>query len=128
MIRVDTNIIVRYLADDIKDQALKAQKILENERVFISNEVLAEVIYVMCGIYEFSRKEVSEALIELIEFDNIFVERKLLLRKALELFSSTKLDFVDCLLCSYSEIDEIKTFDKKLLKCIDKNKKMLYKQ
>jgi len=123
MIRVDTNIIVRYLADDIEDQALKAQKILENKRVFISNEVLAEVIYVMCGIYEFSRKEVSEALIELIEFDNIFVERKLFLKKALELFISTKLDFVDCLLCSYSEIDEIKTFDKKLLKCIDKNKK-----
>ena len=31
MIRVDTNIIVRYFADDIKEQADKAQEILENE-------------------------------------------------------------------------------------------------
>ena len=74
MIRVDTNIIVRYLADDIKDQAKKAQQILENENVFISNEVLAEVIYVMCGIYEFSRDEVSDVLIELTEFDNFFLK------------------------------------------------------
>ena len=120
MIRVDTNIIVRYLADDIKEQAKKAQQILENEKVFISNEVLAEVIYVMCGIYEFSRDEVSDVLIELTEFDNLFFEKKVFLRKALKLFKSTKLDFVDCLLCAYSEIDEIKTFDKKLMKCIDK--------
>jgi len=80
----------------------------------------------MCGIYEFSRDEVSDALIELTEFDNLFFERKIFLRKALELFKSTKLDFVDCLLCAYSEVDEIKTFDKKLIKCIDKNKKSLY--
>ncbi len=31
------------------------------------------------------------------------------------------LDFVDCLLCAYSRDDTIKTFDKRLLKCI-KNK------
>ena len=123
MIRVDTNIIVRYLADDIPEQVNIAQQILENEEIFISNEVLAEVIYVMCGIYEFSRVEVSEALIELTEFNNIFFERKFFLKKALSLFKSTKLDFVDCLLCAYSEVDEIKTFDKKLLKCIDKKQK-----
>ena len=120
MTRVDTNIIVRYFADDIPEMADVSQQILENEEVFISNEVLAEVIYVMCGIYEFSREEVVEALIGLIEFKNIFVERKFFLKKALNLFRTTKLDFVDCLLCAYSEIDEIKTFDKKLLKCIDK--------
>ena len=127
MIRVDTNIIVRYFADDIKEQADKAQEILENEEVFISSEVIAEVIYVMCGIYEFSREDISEALIQLINFENIYVESKYFLIKALRLFSFTKLDFVDCLLCAYSEVDEIRTFDKKLLKCIDKNKKNIYK-
>ena len=127
MIRVDTNIIVRYFADDIKVQADKAQEILENEEVFISNEVIAEVIYVMCGIYEFSREDISEALIQLINFENVYVESKYFLIKALKLFAFTKLDFVDSLLCAYSEVDEIKTFDKKLLKCIDKNKKKLYK-
>ena len=76
MIRVDTNIIVRYFADDIKEQADKAQEILENEEVFISSEVIAEVIYVMCGIYEFSREDISEALIQFINFENIYVESK----------------------------------------------------
>ena len=120
MIKVDTNIIVRYIVDDIKEMADIAQNILENEEVFIANEVLAEVIYVLCGIYEFSREDVVDVLIKFVDFENLNFENKYFLRKALILFKTTKLDFVDCLLCAYSEIDEIKTFDKKLLKCIDK--------
>jgi predicted nucleic-acid-binding protein len=123
MKRIDTNIIVRYLADDIKQQADIAQQILENENVYIANEVLAEVIYVMCGVYEFTKNDICEVLIELIEFENIFVNNKHFIKKALNIFSETSLDFVDCLLCAYGEVDEIVTFDKKLIKCVDKIKK-----
>lgn len=61
-------------------------------------------------------------LIQLISFENIQVENKSILIGTLNLFNDKNLDFVDCLLCRYSEEDEIKTFDKKLLKCIDRYK------
>jgi predicted nucleic acid-binding protein len=38
--------------------------------------------------------------------------------EALMIFVDKNIDFVDALLCAYSKNDEVRTFDKKLLKCI----------
>jgi len=39
--------------------------------------------------------------------------------EALNIFVEKNIDFVDALLCAYSVKDEIRIFDKKLLKCIN---------
>ena len=127
MIRIDANIVLRFFIKDILDQALQAKRILENENVFLANEVIAEIIYVLEKVYKKERNDIYYALYKLIIQRNIFNFDKQFVLKALEIYNSSNLDFVDCLLCAYSEVDEIKTFDKKLLKCIDKNKKKLYK-
>lgn len=44
---VDANIILRYLLEDIPELAEKAAEILENNEIFIPNEVFAEVVYVL---------------------------------------------------------------------------------
>jgi len=121
MIRLDTNYIVRYLTNDNEEMATIAENIILNKNPYISNEVLAEVIYVLIGIYEIPKQDVSDMLIQLISFKNIQVENKIIVINALQIFQNKNLDFVDCLLCSYSKNDEIKTFDKKLLKCIENN-------
>jgi predicted nucleic-acid-binding protein len=95
-----------------------AEKTLMNELVFISHEVLAEVVYVLIGVYSVPKVEVSDMLIQLISFENIKTLDGFITLKSLEIFKENKLDFVDCLLCAYAENDTIKTFDKKLLKCI----------
>jgi len=41
-----------------------------------------------------------------------------MLLKGLEIYAKTKIDFLDCLLCAYLEVDELLTFDKKLQKHI----------
>ena len=122
MTRLDTNYIVRYLTNDNEEMAQIAENIILNENVLISNEVLAEVVYVLVGVYKVPKKDVSDMLIQLISFENIKVDNKKIINKALEIFQIKNLDFVDCLLCSYSQNDVIKTFDKKLLKCINSNK------
>ncbi|BFU77536.1 hypothetical protein ALC152_07510 [Arcobacter sp. 15-2] len=122
MIRLDTNYIVRYLTNDNEEMAQIAEDIILNENVYISNEVLAEVVYVLVGVYEVPKKDVSDMLTQLISFENIQVENKNIVNKTLEIFQIKNLDFVDCLLCSYSQNDVIKTFDKKLLKCINSHK------
>ena len=118
MIRIDTNYIIRYLVNDNIEMADIAEEILTTQNVFISNEILAEVVYVLFGVYEISREDIASQLLELIGFETISTSNYTVVKKALELFGSANLDFVDCLLCSYSEFDEIITFDKKLNKCI----------
>lgn len=122
MIRLDTNYIIRYLINDDEKMAEIAENIILNRITYISNEVLAEVIYVLSGVYSIPKKDICEMLIQLISFENIQVENKSILIDTLKFFNDKSLDFVDCLLCRYSEEDEIKTFDKKLLKCIDRYK------
>ena len=43
---VDANIVLRYLLNDAEDLSEKAIELLENNDVFIPNEVIAEIVYV----------------------------------------------------------------------------------
>jgi len=119
MIRVDTNYILRYLINDNQEMAEIAENVLMNYKVFISNEIFAEVVYVLEGFYKISREEISKTLIEIIEWENIHTLNDNILINALKIYKSKKLDFVDCLLCAYSKYDDVLTFDKKLNKCIE---------
>jgi predicted nucleic-acid-binding protein len=119
MIRVDANYILRYLLNDNPEMANIAEQLFLNEQVFIANEILAEVVYVLLGVYKISKIEIADKLISLIHSDTILTDNEPIIIEALTLFRNQNLDFVDCLLCSYSQIDEIKTFDKKLNRCIE---------
>ncbi len=57
MTRMDTNYIVRYLINDNIEMADIAEDILTNKSVFISNEILAEVVYVLFGVYGVSKAQ-----------------------------------------------------------------------
>ena len=118
MIRVDTNYIIRYLVNDNIEMADIAEEILTTKNLFISNEILAEVVYVLFGVYKISKEDISNQLLYLIDFENISVSNYEVIKESLNIFKNKNLDFVDCLLCAYSTKDEIVTFDKKLNKCI----------
>jgi len=118
MIRLDTNYILRYLLNDNEKMATVAEAVIVHQNVFIANEVMAEVVYVLEGVYTLSRDEIATVLLALLKETNIEVIDKYMLLKGLEIYSKKKLDFVDCLLCAYAEVDEVLTFDKKLQKCI----------
>jgi len=122
MTRLDTNYILRYLLNDDEKMASIAEEVILHKEVHISNEVWAEVVYVLEGVYGLEKEEISDVLLSLLKSDNIKVIDKYKLFKALELFALKKLDFVDCLLCAYANIDEIRTFDKQLNKCVDTQK------
>ncbi len=126
MLIVDANIVLRYLLLDNVELAEKASQIIENNKVFIPFEVAAEIVYVLEKVYEVERTEISRSIKELLASDNIHTYDSDVLNKALDIFSSKKIDFVDTLLCSYSLVrgDEVKTFDKKINKYIQKEKKV----
>jgi predicted nucleic-acid-binding protein len=115
---VDANIIIRFFMNDNIEQANKAEKILKECTVFIPREVLAEIVYVLIGVYGIPRKDVVDSLLLLINSSEVVVAEKEKILEALKIFRDSNLDFVDSLLCSYSGTNTIATFDKKLKSCI----------
>jgi predicted nucleic-acid-binding protein len=120
MVRIDTNYIIRYLINDDEEMASQAEVVLLQRDVFIGNEILAEVVYVLSGVYKISKKDICEQLSKLLLASTIFASDKTILINALAIFQSKNLDFVDCLLCAYSKKDDIMTFDKKLQRCVER--------
>lgn len=118
---VDANFILRYLLNDMKDQAKEAFIILSSNSVYLLNEVIAEIVYVLEKVYKVDRNRIAIELKELIENDNIKISNKDVMNYALEVFSKTRLDFIDSLLCAYAKITNatIYSFDKKLLNVIN---------
>lgn len=124
MLIVDANIILRYLLFDNVEMAKKAAKIIENNTIFLPFEVVAEIVYVLEKVYRIERNEISRSLKKLLKSENIHTYDSDILNKALEIFRTKKIDFVDTLLCGYSLIkdDEVITFDKKINDYILKEK------
>ena len=117
---LDANAVLRYLLGDNATMASKTKSALEFG-AYLLPEVLAEVVYVLTGVYSVPRGESSEKLIAFI--DEVECAHPTVLRKGLEFFGASKLDFVDSLLLAYHvEMgDAVLTFDKDLKKRLDEN-------
>lgn len=114
---VDANIILRYLLQDDDKMFQESQRIIENGAEALP-EVLAEVVYVLMKVYEVGRHEISEALRTMLS--EVQVNNSAVIDKALELFGENNLDFVDCILLAYNQVENmsVQTFDKQLKKKI----------
>jgi len=119
---VDTNIILRFLLDDNQEMSNKAADIITKNQVFLLEEVLAEVVYVLERVYKLSKIDLVGIIQEFISYSNIIVDNQDVIDLALITYQQNSLDFVDCILYSYSRCRNAKiyTFDKKLEKCINR--------
>lgn len=110
---IDANVILRYLLGDHPEMSKEARQIIE-DGAFTLPEVLAEVVYVLKGVYQVERTEIGRTLIEFL--DEISIDHQDAVCEALSLFSETSLDFVDCILIARHQVlgDNVVSFDKKL--------------
>jgi predicted nucleic-acid-binding protein len=123
MILLDANYILRYLLRDNEEMFLAAKRVITSRQCFVLESVLAEVVYVLNGVYKTPKPLVGKTLSQFIELDNVFMHEPVsVFIKALELYQSKNLDFVDCCLCALKYRYEIKSFDKKLNKCLQDEK------
>ncbi len=117
---LDANAVLRFLLQDIEDQFQQVKAIIRKEKCFVTLEVMAEVCYVLEGLYQVSREDIIYNFRRL-NFDITILNADVFLR-ALEIFDKIpKLDFVDCLLYGYKRErgTRIITFDKKLKKRLE---------
>ncbi len=119
MILLDANYILRFLLKDNLKMYEIARDCIVNNNCVVINEVLAEVVFVLSKVYKVTKQDISKSLINILEYDNIIINDKNTIVNSLEIFENKNLDFVDCILCAKSKEYRVRTFDKKLNKCID---------
>lgn len=110
---VDANVILRHLLRDVEEQAAQARIIIAGG-AFTTTEVLAEVVYVLQGVYKVPRGRIAEALTALL--GEVLTDHADVMEKALAIYAARSLDYVDCVLIARALIlgDDVFTFDKKL--------------
>ena len=121
MILLDANYILRFLLKDNLEMYEISKDCIVNNNCIVPNEVLVEVVFVLLKVYKVTKQDISKSLINILEYDNIIVNDKSIIIQSLKIFENKSLDFVDCILCAKSKKYTVKTFDKKLNKCISNN-------
>lgn len=118
---LDTNVIVRFLTSDSKEQAERAEKLFQSsskKSLEIPDLVIAEIAYVLLSFYRLPKEEVIEKIHALIDFDK-FKTNKKIIKKTLELFKEYNISFVDAYLCSlvfHNKNKFVFSFDRNLLR------------
>jgi len=116
MTAVDTNIVVRFLTEDDKAQALRAKDLLRSTNCFVPVTVLLESAWVLESIYDFPRERVHMALHRLLGLPNLTVGSSIAVRQALSWYGKG-MDFADGLHLALSQTCEnLSTFDEAFIR------------
>lgn len=120
---IDANIIIRFLLNDhpqfstlTKSIFLKAQK--GGIKIYFDEVIVAEVIWTLSSFYKIKKADLVDRLEKLISQDWVVNPKKNLILKALDLYNSSSLHYIDCwiFVVSKSLNLPLRTFDKSLEK------------
>lgn len=116
MLAIDTNLVVRYLADDHPTQAAAARALIDGEAVFVATTVLLETEWVLRSVYGFSGTACAAAISLFAGLPTVTLEDPM--RTAAALAGVLEgLDFADALHLSAAEgCEAFVTFDQRLIK------------
>lgn len=120
MIGLDTNILVRYIAQDDTRQSAQAGRLVEALSVdapgYVSMVALTELVWVLDDAYAMTRDELYDVVHKLLETDRVVVQSAPLVWQALGDFRSSSADFADHLIqraSSAAGCTDTLTFDRK---------------
>ena len=117
---LDTNILVRYITQDIPEQAAIAERLLDSltnsSPGFVSREVVIKLVWVLERSYKFSRAQVVEVLTTLIGAENLIVESDEDIAHATFMYGQSGTGFSDMAILMASEragCESLYTFDRR---------------
>ena len=120
MIGLDSNVIVRYVAQDDPRQTRAATRLIESlspdNPGLITSVVLAETIWVMEDNYGASRGEIAEIVAALLQAETLKVQDAEQAWQALSRYRAGRADFADYLIertCAALGSEATYTFDRK---------------
>ena len=105
MIGLDTNVLVRYLAQDDLNQAARATRVIERELTedapgFVGLVVLVETTWVLQRRYRASAEEIRETVNDLLGSRSIVVENRDVVARALATCAKSACGFADAMIAA----------------------------
>jgi len=121
MIALDTNVLVRFLAQDDDAQFQLAAGLIEgctrDVPGYVCREVMIELVWVLERAYKYSREEIAEALLSIVTASQLSVENAQDIASVVNLYRKEGYDFADLMIRQAAQRTEnrvLKTFDQKL--------------
>jgi predicted nucleic-acid-binding protein len=120
VIGIDTNVLVRYIAQDDAAQARKATALIERECTesapgFVGLVTLVELVWVAESCYAASRADVAQIVRRVLGTKQLVVQDAETAWQALRLFEGGRADFADHLIersAAAAGCDRTATFDR----------------
>ncbi|MFO1198447.1 MAG: type II toxin-antitoxin system VapC family toxin [Burkholderiaceae bacterium] len=102
MIGLDTNVLVRYIAQDDAKQSAKASRLIEalaaDDPAFVPLVTLVELAWVLSGTYGIERDDIAAVIEQLLRSRELIVDRSDLVLQARRRYQAGSADFADCLI------------------------------
>lgn len=119
MIGLDTNVLVRYIAQDDTKQSPRATALIESLSPdapgYVSTVSVVELVWVMQSCYSMSRESIAAALSQVLRTKEIAVQNADVVWRAVRVFDSSAADFADCLIersAADAGCTDVYTFDR----------------
>jgi len=117
---IDANIILRYLTNDVPDQAEKVEKLLlqvetEKVTVYLSDIILADIVWTLEKYYKQPKSQVHKLITAILSLRGLHFSDKNLAFEALDVYVAQNVDWSDAFAASQmlkNNITEIYSFDK----------------
>ena len=117
---LDANILLRFLTNDVPEQAQRCEKLLLEVQtgavlVFLADITLADVIWTLEKHYKLPRKDIRFTMTRIIELKGLQCSNKSHALAALDYYVEKNIDWTDAFLAAQliaKGIKELYTFDK----------------
>jgi predicted nucleic-acid-binding protein len=103
MTGLDTNVVVRYLAQDDPGQSAKAtlifeRRLTEQEPGFISLVTMVETVWVLDTVYGLAAREIARAVERMLQADTLVIQNEQEVFTAMVALKSGRGSFADALM------------------------------
>lgn len=120
MIGLDTNVLVRYIAQDDARQSRLATHLIEETcnaatPGFVSLVVVVELVWVSESCYAATRADIADIIRRILGIRKLVVQEAEIIWKTLRRYEASRADFADCLveqLALAAGCTDVMTFDK----------------
>ncbi len=116
MISLDANVVLRFLLDDVPEQTKTATEIITQNKVYVTDVITVEVIYVLEKVIELSRQDIVKLVTDFLGFSNVVHNPYSLLNSINFYQHHASLSIVDCYASAEAGAynNKLVTFDKRL--------------
>lgn len=115
---LDANVILRFLTGDPEELAERSRRLMARAEkgelsLYVSDLVLAEVVWVLKSFYQHGKSEIADVVGALVSAPGIRVDDRDITIRALELARDQNVDYLDAVIALQAEArdEAVCTFD-----------------